>query len=66
MARVTVEDCLENIDNRFALVMVASRRTKQILAGATPEIAKRDDKPHVVSLREFASNLIAVHKEEES
>lgn len=66
MARVTVEDCLENIDNRFALVMVASRRTKQLLAGATPAITKKDDKPHVVALREFASNLIAVHNDKES
>lgn len=66
MARVTVEDCMENIDNRFALVMVAARRTKQLLAGATPAVAKRDDKPHVIALREFAAGLIAVHHEEES
>jgi len=63
MARVTVEDCLEKVDNRFALVMVAARRTKQLLAGSKPTITKRGDKPHVLALREIAAASVTVHHE---
>ncbi len=59
MARITVEDCLENIDNRFELVMVASKRARQLATGG--EEAKIDienDKMTVVALREIAENLI--------
>ena len=60
MARVTVEDCLDNIDNRFAVVMVASKRTKQLLEGAKPHIEKKNDKEHVLALREIAIGEIKV------
>lgn len=62
MARVTVEDCLENVDNRFALVMVAAKRTKQLLDGSKPRIPARRDKAHVLALREIAEGKITVIK----
>jgi len=58
MARVTVEDCLENVSNRFALVMVAAKRTKQLVSGATPQIESPRDKPHVLALREIAAGKV--------
>jgi len=54
MARVTVEDCLENVANRFELVLVASKRARQIANGATPLVDWDNDKPTVVALREIA------------
>ena len=55
MARVTVEDCLDNLDNRFELVMVASRRARQIATGGQdPKVEWENDKPTVVALREIA------------
>lgn len=55
MARVTVEDCLEKVDNRFLLVMLASKRVKQLYKGAAPFIDnKAANKNVVVSLREIA------------
>lgn len=60
MARVTVEDCLENVSNRFALVMVASKRTKQLVSGATPHIENPRDKPHVLALREIAAGTVTI------
>jgi len=55
MARVTVEDCLENVDNRFELVMVASKRARQIATeGKDPLVAVENDKPTVLALREIA------------
>jgi len=54
MARVTVEDCLEHLDNRFALVILASRRARQLLKGAKP-LLRSDNKPPVVALREIAA-----------
>ncbi|QSV45555.1 DNA-directed RNA polymerase subunit omega [Geobacter benzoatilyticus] len=55
MARVTVEDCLEKVDNRFLLVMLASKRVKQLYKGAAPLIDnKAANKNVVVSLREIA------------
>ncbi|SFC33368.1 DNA-directed RNA polymerase subunit omega [Marinospirillum celere] len=55
MARVTVEDCLENVENRFELVMVATRRARQLtLGGKDPHIGWENDKATVVALREIA------------
>lgn len=59
MARVTVEDCLENVDNRFELVMLASKRAREIaIRGAQPMVEWDNDKPTVVALREIAAGLI--------
>ena len=59
MARVTVEDCLENVDNRFELVMVSSRRARQIATeGKEPMVAIENDKPTVLALREIAEGLV--------
>ncbi|BFM50200.1 DNA-directed RNA polymerase subunit omega [Marinomonas sp. THO17] len=59
MARVTVEDCLENVDNRFELVMVASKRARQLATGGEDaQVALEGDKFTVVALREIADNLI--------
>lgn len=60
MARVTVEDCLENVDNRFALVMIAAKRTKQLLDGSKPKVSTRRDKAHVLALREIAEGKIKI------
>ncbi|WP_114416856.1 DNA-directed RNA polymerase subunit omega [Marinospirillum perlucidum] len=55
MARVTVEDCLENVENRFELVMVATRRARQLtLGGKDPHVDWENDKATVVALREIA------------
>lgn len=58
MARVTVSDCLENLDNRFDLVLLASRRARQIMDGAEPTVDIENDKPTVVALREIAAGNI--------
>jgi len=59
MARVTVEDCLENVDNRFELVMVSSKRARQLAnGGKEPLVDWENDKPTVVALREIAAGLI--------
>jgi len=59
MARVTVEDCLEVIPNRFLLAMVAAKRAKQLYKGGEPLIEnKADNKKVVVALREIAANRI--------
>jgi DNA-directed RNA polymerase subunit omega len=59
MARVTVEDCLDNVDNRFELVMVASRRARQLaVGGKDPKVDWENDKPTVVALREIAAGLV--------
>jgi DNA-directed RNA polymerase subunit omega len=59
MARVTVEDCLEKVDNRFLLVMLASKRVKQLFKGARPLIDNRaTNKNVVVALREIAAGKI--------
>lgn len=54
MARLTVEDCLKYIDNRFDLVLVASKRSRQIALGAIPLVPIEKDKPTVLALREIA------------
>ncbi len=59
MARVTVEDCLEHVDNRFELVMVASKRARQIaVRGEQPYVEWENDKPTVVALREIAEGFV--------
>ena len=60
MARITVEDCLEHVDNRFDLVLLAARRARQISQGADPLVPAENDKPTVIALREIAQNLITV------
>jgi len=58
MARITVEDCLDKVDNRFNLVLAASRRARQLAMGAQPLVAWENDKPTVVALREIAENKL--------
>lgn len=59
MARITVEDCLENVDNRFELVMVSSKRSRQIQTGGKdPLVSVDNDKPTVLALREIAEGLV--------
>jgi DNA-directed RNA polymerase subunit omega len=58
MARLTVEDCLKHVDNRFDLVLVASKRSRQIALGATPLVPLEKDKPTVLALREIAEGKI--------
>ena len=59
MARVTVEDCLENVANRFELVMVASKRARQIATGGKESLVQEEsDKPTVIALREISEGLI--------
>ena len=58
MARVTVSDCLEKGDNRFELVLLASRRARQIMEGAEPSLDIENDKPTVLALREIAAGNI--------
>jgi DNA-directed RNA polymerase subunit omega len=58
MARITVEDCLEVVDNRFELVLMATKRARQLEKGAEPMIEANNDKPTVLSLREIAENRV--------
>ncbi len=59
MARVTVEDCLEHVENRFALVMIASKRAREIaVRGAQPFVDWENDKPTVIALREIAEGFV--------
>ena len=59
MARVTVEDCLENVDNRFQLVMLATKRARQIATkGYEPLVPEENDKPTVIALREIAEGKV--------
>ncbi len=58
MARLTVEDCLENIDNRYDLILLASKRTRQLLRGSDPLIEDQSDKPTVMALREIAEGVV--------
>ena len=59
MARITVEDCLEQIPNRFELVLGAARRAKQLLKGAPP-LVESDNKDVVTALREIAARKVSV------
>ena len=58
MARVTVEDSLENVNNRFDLVLIASKRARNISMGAEPMVPADNDKPTVIALREIADGLV--------
>ncbi len=58
MARVTVEDSLEHVNNRFDLVLIASKRARNISMGAEPMLPADNDKPTVIALREIADGLI--------
>lgn len=61
MARITVEDCLEQVPNRFSLVLVAAERTKQLLKGAQPMIDNMDENKEVVTaLREIAAGKFQI------
>ncbi|MEA3302758.1 MAG: DNA-directed RNA polymerase subunit omega [Pseudomonadota bacterium] len=60
MARITVEDCLDHVDNRFNLVLLATKRARQLANGVEPLIPWENDKPTVVALREIAAGLITV------
>jgi len=59
MARITVEDCLEQIDNRFEMVLTATKRARQIAHGADPLVEEQNDKPTVIALREIADGLVS-------
>jgi DNA-directed RNA polymerase subunit omega len=59
MARVTVEDCVEKVPNRFELVMVAAQRSREISAGAEPRLDRDNDKNPVVALREIADEKVS-------
>ncbi len=58
MARVTVEDCLDHVDNRFDLVLLASKRARQLVNGVDPLLPWENDKPTVMALREIAEGLV--------
>ena len=58
MARITVEDCLENIDNIFEMVLVAAKRARRIAHGADPMVELENDKPTVLALREIADGHV--------
>lgn len=58
MARITVEDCLEVVDNRFDLVLMATQRARQLARGADPMVDDENDKPTVIALREIAARKV--------
>ncbi|MFD1216865.1 DNA-directed RNA polymerase subunit omega [Microbulbifer celer] len=59
MARITVEDCLDHVDNRFELVIVGSKRARQIATGGRdPMVAEENDKPTVIALREIEEGFV--------
>jgi len=58
MARITVEDCLEHVGNRFDLVLLASKRARQLANGVDPLLPWENDKPTVMALREIAEGLV--------
>ena len=59
MARITVEDCLDNVENRFDLVMLATKRARQLATGGKEPLVKEEsDKATVISLREIAEGLV--------
>ena len=58
MARITVEDCLRVVDNRFELVMMATKRARQLARGADPMLSTDNDKPTVLALREIAERKV--------
>jgi DNA-directed RNA polymerase subunit omega len=58
MARITVEDCLDNIENIFEMVLVAAKRARRVAHGADPMVDLENDKPTVIALREIAEGLV--------
>ena len=62
MARVTVEDCIEKIENRFELVLIAANRARVLANGVEPTIPEDNDKPGVISLREIADETIPIEQ----
>jgi len=66
MARVTVEDCIDKLDNRFELVMIAARRARMLSSGAELTLERDNDKNCVVALREIAEETIDVLEIEEN
>lgn len=59
MARLTVEDCLERLDNRYELVLLAAKRARQVAMGLPTLVEEDSDKPTVIALREIAEGLIS-------
>lgn len=59
MARITVEDCLDHVDNRFDLVLLATKRARQLANGVAPTLNWENDKPTVMALREIADGHIS-------
>jgi DNA-directed RNA polymerase subunit omega len=59
MARITVEDCLDNVDNRFDLVLLATRRARQLAGGVEPLLPWQNDKATVMALREIAAGVLS-------
>lgn len=66
MARVTVEDCLKNVKNRFELVIIAAKRARQLMRGKEPKVAWDNDKSTVVALREIAEGYVNFDSKEEN
>jgi DNA-directed RNA polymerase subunit omega len=60
MARITVDDCLKKIPNRFELTLAATYRSRQLATGASPMLEANKDKPTVIALREIAQGLVGV------
>jgi DNA-directed RNA polymerase subunit omega len=60
MARITVDDCLKRIPNRFEMTLAATYRSRQLATGATPMLEANKDKPTVIALREIAQGLVGV------
>jgi len=58
MARITVDDCMKNISNRFMLTLAATYRARQLAQGASPLVDANRDKPTVIALREIASGKV--------
>ncbi len=59
MARITVEDCLEKVENRFSLVLLVAKRAKQLLKGSESTVSTKDNKYVVTALREVAAGNVA-------
>ncbi|MGQ0503913.1 MAG: DNA-directed RNA polymerase subunit omega [Myxococcaceae bacterium] len=63
MARITVEDCVDHVDNRFALVLLGVKRARQLLAGARPVTEVAKNKPAVLALREIATGRVTFDRD---
>ena len=59
MARITVEDCLDHVDNRFDLVLLGTKRARQLASGVEPMLPWQNDKPTVMALREIAAGMLS-------